>query len=38
MTRDSCSVCGAHVKREKITYTQTIGDKVSMVMGDYSVS
>jgi YgiT-type zinc finger domain-containing protein len=32
MTRDACSVCGAHLRREKITYTQTIGDKVYIVM------
>lgn len=32
MTRDSCSVYGAHLKRENITYTQTIGDKIYIVM------
>lgn len=31
MTNNPCSVCGAQLRREKITYTQTIGDKVYIV-------
>ena len=29
--KETCSACGAPVKREKITYTQTIGDKFYIV-------
>jgi YgiT-type zinc finger domain-containing protein len=28
MTNNPCSVCRAQLKRERITYIQTIGDKV----------
>ena len=31
MPPNPCSVCGAHLRRQKITYTQTIGDKVYIV-------
>jgi YgiT-type zinc finger domain-containing protein len=27
----TCSACGARLKQQKITYTQTIGDKVYIV-------
>lgn len=29
--KENCSVCGADLKNERITYTQTIGDRVYIV-------
>ncbi|MFN0073708.1 MAG: type II toxin-antitoxin system MqsA family antitoxin [Chloroflexota bacterium] len=31
MNNPRCSVCGAQLRREKVIYTQTIGDKVYLV-------
>lgn len=31
MTPNPCSACGSRLRRETITYTQTIGDKVYIV-------
>ncbi len=31
MTTNPCSVCGGRLRRDRITYTQTIGDNVYIV-------